>query len=192
MSVTIHRGSYTTIPPGTSPGLQFLKEFMPALDSLEASSNPIASFLHPDAQVFVGSNPPNSGRQAIPLLNVRRKHLQELYHVIEVAWDIMVPGSVQEEESGPEQKPGAKRTVMFEATSSTTFRSDPDQFAVKMKEFNILELEYMSGEWVSQEPGRGPGWQVVEMRTYMDPRPVQDRAARLHSVSAYGDSKTTS
>ena len=70
---------------------------------------------------------------------------------------------------------------MFEATSSTVFRDDPDQFAVKVREFNILDIEKEAGS----------EFQVVQMRTYLDARPVQDRAARLQMGSAYGESKTT-
>ena len=36
MKTTIHHGPYTTIPTLTTPGLHFLKTFLPALDSLDA------------------------------------------------------------------------------------------------------------------------------------------------------------
>lgn len=50
-----------------------------------------------------------------------------------------------------------KRTVMFEATSETTFKEDPDQFAVRVREFNILDLE-----------GRDESdLQIVEMRIFL-------------------------
>lgn len=62
--------------------------------------------------------------------------------------------------------------VVSEATSSSTFRGDPDQFAVRVERFDILYLGYMLGERLCQRPERGPGWQVVEMRTYLDGRPV--------------------
>ena len=179
MKTTIHHGPYTTIPTPTTPGLHFLKTFLPALDSLDAESHPIAPFLHPDADLSVNSNPPNKGSQVLPLLEVRSKHLAAFGHEVEVAWDIDL-----EQEDDDERQGKCRRTVMFEATSSTVFRDDPDQFAVKVKEFNILDIK-------KQDAGSGSEFQVVQMRTYLDARPVQDRAARLQMGSAYGESKTT-
>ena len=92
MSVTIHRGLCTTIPQVTSPGLQFLKEFMPTLKSLEPGTNPTTPFLQPGRQC-VCWQPAEFSALAIPLLDMRGKHLQELYHVIDVAWDIAVANS---------------------------------------------------------------------------------------------------
>ena len=115
----------------------------------------------------------------LPLLEVRSKHLAAFGHEVEVAWDIDL-----EQEDDDERQGKCRRTVMFEATSSTVFRDDPDQFAVKVKEFNILDIE-------KQDAGSGSEFQVVQMRTYLDARPVQDRAARLQMGSAYGESKTT-
>ena len=184
MKTTIHHGPYTTIPTHTSPGLHFLKTFLPALDSLDAESHPIAPFLHPDADLSVNSNPPNKGSQVVPLLEVRRKHLAAFGHEVEVAWDIALEPEDDDEGQGQGRDKRDKRTVMFEATSSTVFRDDPDQFAVKVKEFNILDIE-------KQDAGSGSEFQVVQMRTYLDARPVQDRAARLQMGSAYGESKTT-
>ena len=73
---------------------------------------------------------------------------------------------------------------MFEATSVTVFKNDPDQFEVKVKELNILELVPSSAE----QEGRG-GLLVREIRTYSDARPVQDRAARLHSQTTFAESR---
>lgn len=73
-----------------------------------------------------------------------------------------------------------KRTVMFEATSETVFKHDPDQFPVKLREFNILDLEGNSLDDL----------RIVEMRVFMDSRPVQARAARVHMASAFGDGAT--
>lgn len=69
-----------------------------------------------------------------------------------------------------------KRTVMFEATSSTVFKNDPDEFVVKIREFNVLDLD-------GKEQG---GLQVVEMRVYMDGKPVQARAQHLNADLAFG------
>jgi hypothetical protein len=81
---------------------------------------------------------------------------------------------------------------MFEATSGTVFRNDPDEFEVRVREFNILELERAGSQPDSDgdDGGKG-GFVTVEMRTYMDARPVQDQAARLQRESAYGEAKST-
>jgi hypothetical protein len=73
-----------------------------------------------------------------------------------------------------------KRTVMFKATSETVFKNDPDQLPVKLREFNILDLEGNDLDDL----------QIVEMRVFLDSRPVQARAARLHMESAFGDGAT--
>lgn len=177
MATTVHRGPYSSIASTASPGLSFLRDFLPALDSLDPSTHPVVPFLHPEASISVGSNPPNTGKQAVPLLEVRRKHLSSFHHDMHIAWDIVPEG----------QDPAQRRTVMFEATSATVFRNDPDQFAVRVKEFHIIELQKRPKEKEGEVP-----WQVVEMRTYLDARPVQDRAARLHMASTYGEAKTTS
>jgi hypothetical protein len=178
--VYTHSGPYESIPPSAPPGLQFLKNFLPALDSLDPNTNPISPFIRPDARVLVGSSPPNTGKDVIGLLNVRQRHIQHFHHEVHKAWDIGVG-----DEAG-------RRTVMFEATSGTVFRNDPDEFEVRVSEFNILELERSgpSGDGEDKDKGNG-GFVAVEMRTYMDARPVQDQAARLQRESAYGEGKQT-
>jgi hypothetical protein len=87
---------------------------------------------------------------------------------------------------------------MFEATSGTVFRNDPDEFEVRVREFNILELESSGSgpgpqsrsDSDGDDEGKG-GFVAVEMRTYMDAWPVQDQAARLQRESAYGEAKST-
>ncbi|KAF7122365.1 hypothetical protein CNMCM5793_000390 [Aspergillus hiratsukae] len=174
-----HQGSYESIPSTAPPGLQFLKHFLPALDSLDPNTNPVSPFIHPDARVFVGSGPPNRGTDVVGLLNVRQRHIQYFHHEVHKAWDIGDGNG-----TGP-------RTVMFEATSGTVFRNDPDEFEVRVGEFNILELERSNSD--GDEHGKGgSGLVAVEMRTYMDARPVQDQAARLQRQSAYGEAARTS
>lgn len=72
-----------------------------------------------------------------------------------------------------------KRTVMFEATSETVFANDPDQFPIKVREFNILDLEGRNTEDL----------QVVEMRIFLDTKPIQARAASLQMESAFGEAQ---
>lgn len=180
--VYTHEGSYESIPSTAPPGLQFLKHFLPALDSLDPNAHPVSPFIHPDARVFVGSGPPNRGTDVVGLLSVRQRHIKYFHHDVHKAWDIG-DGTA----TGP-------RTVMFEATSGTIFRNDPDEFEVRVKEFNILELERSGpgseSDSDGDDEGKG-GFVAVEMRTYMDARPVQDQAARLQHQSAYGEAKST-
>lgn len=56
------------------------------------------------------------------------------------------------------------------------FKGDPDEFRVKVREFNILDLEGDVGDL-----------QVVEMRVFMDGKPVQARAQELSSIFAFGE-----
>jgi hypothetical protein len=180
--VTIHNGPYTAITENASPGLQFLTQFLPALDSLDPSCHPVAPFLTPNASIIVGSQPANPGNRVIPLLEVRSKHLDRFRHDVHVVWDI----EHTSEDQNQDIQGDTRRTVMFEATSVTVFKNDPDQFEIKVKEFNILELVSSSSSSGQKDK---EGLLAREIRTYMDARPVQDQAARLHSQSTYAESK---
>lgn len=190
-TVTVHNGPYTSIPPTASPGLIFLKNFLPALDSLDAERHPVSPFLTPNAAIIVGSQPAKRGSQVVPLLEVRSKHLERFRHDVHVVWDIehghsglgSGSGGMEDRNSGGGKGGGGRRTVMFEATNVTLFKNDPDQFEVSVKEFNVVELE------PAADAGRG-GLVANEIRTFMDPRPVQDRAGRLHSQSTYAESRS--
>lgn len=200
-TVSVHHGPYETIPPDASPGLLFLQRFLPVADSLDPNECSIRPFFTPNAPILIGSNPPTSASDAVPLLQVRDRHLAHFHHEVHLAWDMDlsretsaanmlntstsdVPTDVGREEttlyapltSGVR----LKRTVMFEATSETVFKHDPDQFPVKLREFNILDLEGKNLDDL----------QIVEMRVFLDSRPVQARAASLHMSSAFGDGAT--
>ncbi|KAJ5433565.1 uncharacterized protein N7458_012721 [Penicillium daleae] len=214
-TITIHHGPYETIPPTASPGLLFLQRFLPTADSLSPHDS-IRTFFTPNAPILIGSNPPTPANDVIPLLQVRGRHLAHFRHEVHLAWDMDLsretgvtdtPSSTQtsashktdgdgsNDDGGASTTPASasnalyaqltsgvrlKRTVMFEATSETVFKNDPDQFAVKLREFNILDLEGSSVDDL----------QIVEMRVFLDSRPVQARAARLHMESAFGDGAT--
>jgi hypothetical protein len=68
-----------------------------------------------------------------------------------------------------------KHTVMFEATSETTSKDDPDQFPVRTGEFNILDLERTSDTDL----------EIIGTRIFLDAKPIQARAASLTKSSAY-------
>lgn len=201
-TVTIHHGPYESIPTTASPGLQFLKRFLPAMDSLTPSEETIRSLFTPNAPILVGSEPPTSACQATPIMQVRGRHVSHFHHHVHIAWDIDLsprdrPSRLNEAGNDEDttsfaQEQGEtklyaplasgiamKRTVMFEATSATTFTNEPDQFPIKVREFNILDLE-----------GRDPDdLQVVEMRIFLDTKPIQARAASLQMESAFGEAQ---
>ncbi|CDM34259.1 hypothetical protein DTO013E5_2347 [Penicillium roqueforti] len=196
-TVSIYHGPYESIPDNASPGLKFLKRFLPALDSLTPGENVISPFFTSSAPILIASDPPTTASQAVPILEVRSRHTSKFHHHVDLAWDIDLRG-----DTGPintsysRTAPNAdaaqkgqlyaplvgniqmKRTVMFEATSETTFREDPCQFAVRVREFNILDLE-----------GRDESdLQIVEMRIFLDQRPLQAHSASLFTGSGYSGS----
>ncbi|KAF3017287.1 hypothetical protein E8E15_004640 [Penicillium rubens] len=196
-TVSIHHGPYESIPATASPGLKFLRRFLPALDSLTPAETPISPFFTPSAPILIGSDPPTSASQAVPLLEVRSRHICKFHHHVYLAWDIDLgsdtgPVHTSYNRTAPDQEAAQrgqlyaplagniqmKRTVMFEATSETTFKEDPDQFAVRVREFNVLDLE-----------GRDESdLQIVEMRIFLDQRPVQAHSASLFTGSGYSGS----
>lgn len=194
-AVSIHHGPYETIPPTASPGLLFLQRFLPAADSLNPNNHSIHPFFTPNAPLLIGSNPPTPATDVIPLLQVRGRHLAHFHHEVHLAWDMDLSRESGNEDIAAARVPSRdettlyaplaggvrlKRTVMFEATSETVFKNDPDEFPVKLREFNILDLEGASTDDL----------QIVEMRVFMDSRPVQARAARLNMESAFGGGAT--
>ncbi|KAJ5715576.1 uncharacterized protein N7483_012757 [Penicillium malachiteum] len=202
-SVFIHHGPYESIPENASPGLQFLSRFMPAVDEIspQGSEHPIKKFFNPNAPIIIDNNPPNPASSALPLLEVRSRHLTYFRHEVHIAWDMDLGNAathtatidanrsdprsqINKFESGNPHSSGSsqspmKRTVMFEATSETIFKDDPDDFLIKIREFNILDLEGPSNDDL----------QVAEMRIFLDARPVQARAASLQMESAFGEAQ---
>ncbi|KAJ5618502.1 hypothetical protein N7528_006613 [Penicillium herquei] len=200
-SVFIHHGPYESIPENASPGLQFLSQFMPAIDEIspQETEHPIKKFFKPDTPIIIDNNPANPASSALPLLEVRSRHAH-VRHELHIAYDIDLNAAthaatidanrsdprshINKSESGAPSTSSQssslmKRTVIFEATSETIFKDDPDGFPIKIREFNILDLE-------------GPdnnNLQVTEMRIFLDARPVQARAASLQMESAFGEAQ---
>ncbi|KXG48529.1 uncharacterized protein PGRI_023990 [Penicillium griseofulvum] len=194
-AVTIHHGPYESIPPTASPGLKFLQRFLPALDSLSPTENQITPFFTPSAPILVGSDPPTAANQAVILLEVRSHHMCKFHHDVHLAWDIDLgrdigPVETSYKRTAPDEETAQKgqlyaplagniqmkRTVMFEATSESVFAADPDQFPVRIREFNVLDLE-----------GRDESdLQIVEMRIFLDQRPIQAHSANLFTGATYG------
>lgn len=195
-SVTIHHGPYDSIPDSASPGLKFLKRFLPAMDSARVSENQIAPLFTPNAPIFIGSNPPTLACRTTPLMQVRSDHLSHYHHHVHIAWDIDLTRSSDPSNNISRESEdfvsatrinlyaplpgniGMKRTVFYEATSETILADDPDQFMVKIREFNVIDLQGKDEDDL----------QVVEMRIFTDSRPVQARAAALHTQSTFNES----
>src|SRR5207248_10874454 len=112
------------IPLDASPGLRFLKDFLPRLDSLEPDANPIASFLAPGASFVVNGGNPSTADVVRSMFKMRSEKLGLFRHDVKVAWDI--------------ERSDKKRTVMYESVSVTVFKADREQKAVEVPEFNII------------------------------------------------------
>lgn len=203
-TATIHSGPAASILSTATSGLLFLKSFLEAVNSLDTDqTKPLDRLVADNTVLILGNKPPFHADRVRPMLEGRSKHLGKFELELTRAWDIELPapsqspqsplsgkgkGKVAEGKSAEEQKTSEernrkrKRTVMFEATSTTIFKNDPDRFAIKIKEFTVLELE---GSIDDEER-----LVVAEIRTYLDSTPVQDRAARLNSQSTYGESKS--
>jgi hypothetical protein len=156
-TVSAHRGHYGSIPSDASLGLLFLKSMLPALDSLDPLTNPIIPFLSPNARFIVNGGSPIPVSEVIAMLDARAEKLSVFHHDILAAWDVEIDGG--------------KRTVMYESVSVTAFSNDVEKKEVKVPEFNIVELEPMDGGV--------EGLIAVELRCYMDAKPIMQRVSEL-------------
>lgn len=160
----MHAGPLDRLPSTASPGLLFLQSFIPALDSLEPAGNPIRTFITADALFVVNGQAIGTLAQVTNMIEARSTKLSTFRHDVSKAWDIA-------EDDGPRPR----RTVMYESTSVTVFRDDPEQLSVEVAEFNIVELEIRG----SQAGSGPPQYKAVELRTFMDAKPVHDREMRV-------------
>lgn len=194
-TVSIHRGPYESIPRNASPGLQFFSRFLPAVGSVNPSQDPISSFFRSNGSIIIGSNPLKPVQSAKHYESQSRS-LSYFHCHVHMAWDLDLtstdPHTVDPHSIGVSQisldRPETeaqdsslfvKHSVMFEATSETIFKDDPDRFPVKIREFNILDLEGASDADL----------RIIQMRMFLDAKPIQARAASLTKSSAYGESR---
>ncbi|KAJ5444861.1 uncharacterized protein N7458_008733 [Penicillium daleae] len=93
---------------------------------------------------------------------MRSEKLSKFHHHLHRAWDIAKVNS------------SGSRTVMYESTSVTVFKQDPERAEVKVREFNIVEL-------VPSKDGGGQSdvFKACELSTFLDGSPV---SARLKSI----------
>ncbi|KAK9482761.1 hypothetical protein V1527DRAFT_316580 [Lipomyces starkeyi] len=162
---SVHVGEYHSIPDDASPGLLFMKEFLPVLDSLNENTS-IAKFVLPETRFIVGDNIINADAFAT-MVRVRSSKLSFFYHHVKHAWDLPAPSMAGDDRSS------GRRTVLYESVSITKFKDDPQQLPVQVPEFNVIELEPSASD-------RGK-FVAVELRSYLDPKPVIQRREQLRS-----------
>lgn len=151
-STTIHQGSYQSIPVDASPGLLFLKAFLPILDSLNAEDvATLSDYLTAEATFTINNGTPVQSEHVLPMLSMRSQKLSKFGHDLHIAWDIA--------------KADGNRTLLYESTSSTVFKEDAESVEAKVKEFNIVELVSVDA-----------GFRARDLRTYMDASPVSEIA----------------
>jgi hypothetical protein len=150
MKVFAHIGPYQDIPPDSSRGLRFLKELLPALDSILPTTSPISRYLTPNARFILNGGDPAPEATVTAMMTMRSQKLQAFCHKVKAAWDL-------EQEDG-------KRTVMYEAVSVTLLKVDEEDKAIEVPEFNIVELQPMEGGV--------EGLGAYELRVYMDAQSV--------------------
>jgi hypothetical protein len=157
-----HKGPYQTIPDNSSPGLGFLKAFLPALDSLEPEINPLIPFLAPEAHFIINGGAPTLAETVIAMLKMRSQKVKVFHHTVKSVWDV--------------QREDGNRTVMYESVSETVLKDDPEDASVEVAEFSIIELApYQDGI---------EGLAVTELRTYMDAQQVTQRLKQIGNKSA--------
>jgi hypothetical protein len=150
---SIHQGSQESIPSNASPGLLFLKTFLPILDSLDDASSSIPTYVSPKAQFIMNHEPPLSVEKLSEMFSIRREMLQLFKHDVTKAWEISREGGC---------------TVIFESTSTTQFKDDDVELEVA--EMNVWELDGLKGD---------KGLKLVEARCWMDPAVIQGRARAI-------------
>jgi hypothetical protein len=159
VDIYIHTGSIESITISSSPGFLFLKEFLAALDSLTTDEAAIFELVEPEATFIINGGSEVGVKQLTQMLGMRGKMLANFGHRIHTAWDIRVDD--------------LRRTVIYESTSFTVFKEDPDALEVEVKEFNAMELVVVAGE-----AGK-TSLKVKLHRTYMDSTPVTARVALI-------------
>ncbi|KAK9384204.1 hypothetical protein V1515DRAFT_422445 [Lipomyces mesembrius] len=101
------------------------------------------------------------------MVRVRSSKLSFFYHQVKHAWDLPAPSVTADGCSS------GRRTVLYESVSVTKFKDDPQQLPVQVPEFNVIELEPSASE-----SGK---FVAVELRSYLDPKPVMHRREQLRS-----------
>lgn len=169
-------GLLEDIPSTASPGLLFLKAWIPAIDSLEDAEHRNLNYLvSPSALIHNNSKPPRvlatdpeiaiKGRPDSKEAK-RARALKSASRKLRRAWDIQKEGE-------PET-----RLVFFEGINQYIFNEDAGD-PVVMAEAVILELERVSEEDQTGQHGGVGGWRAKEVRSWHDPEPIRTRRGQL-------------
>jgi hypothetical protein len=160
-------GSLVEIPDDSTPGLLYLKAYLPARDSL-TSNAALENLLAPGAIFINNSAPPavasskNERRAKAGDSNVvatkfekRSAALESIKHDLQRVWDI---------DNG-----NGRRTVIFESRNYYHFAAGPEQ-PVFMPEAGMIELEQIPegiGNSKEEDPGVVGFW-ATESRSWHD------------------------
>jgi hypothetical protein len=162
----IHKGPYSEIPATASPGLLFLKSLLPALDSLGPFKDTpeLSNYLAPDATFVMNGGAAIPAVSVLQMLPKRGEKLSKFHHDVHMAWDFAaVDGS-------------GTRTVMYESTSTSCFKLDPEAEEIKVAEFNIIELV----PTVDSVTGVTE-LKALQLRAFLDGAPVTARAQMIEN-----------
>lgn len=74
--VIAHTGPFQDITSDSSPGLRFLKEFLPALDSLDPAANPVSKYLTPSAHFIMNGGEPAPADAVAAMMKMRSEKVK--------------------------------------------------------------------------------------------------------------------
>ncbi len=163
----VHCGPYDAIPDTASPGLLFLRRLLPALDSLgpfdAVDGQPdVLRYLAPGATFVMNGGPPLQAVDVLQMLPKRAERLARFHHDVRMAWDVAARDG------------SGRRTVMYESTSLSTFKADPDAVEVQVAEFNVVELVPIADPTTGEMALR-----ALQLRAFLDGAPVTSRAQMI-------------
>ncbi|KGQ10480.1 hypothetical protein BBAD15_g4174 [Beauveria bassiana D1-5] len=97
------------------------------------------------------------------MLPKRAERLARFRHDVRMAWDV-----------APRGDGAARRTVMYESTSVSVFKADPEAVEVRVAEFNVVELVLVT------DPETGEAsLKALQLRAFLDGGPVTSRAQMI-------------
>ncbi|KAI1868158.1 uncharacterized protein JN550_006646 [Neoarthrinium moseri] len=142
-SASVHAGPYQSIPDSATPGLLFLKAFLPSYDALGKPPTPLRDFFSNETRFTTNSKDASPVGQVLQGFVKRVERLAKLYHEVAVAYDI--------------GNGDGSRTVIFEGINGRVLKNDPEQRETRVKEVTVIELKPVDGKLVA-----------VDVRTTME------------------------
>lgn len=128
---------------------------MPALDSLEPSSDRLLALLSPDAVFIMNGGDPAPAATIASQLAKRGTMVAAFRHDVARAWDV-------------EQADGS-RNVLFESVSTTVLKADQEAQEIKVSEFGAVKL-------APCPEGKGAkGIWATEIKSWLNPQAVMER-----------------